>query len=245
MFKRGCVPKLPKVVPEKTICWFDLEGVLMEKNISFYLLRFKPFLAVRALLNGFVKASCDKLKGMEKDFKEKWVEECKKYYMKRMSKEEKYAFGKFIYQLQSEKHKENLNDVLKVCKIDDSYEICVITSADSSITKGFLESLPQELHIAEENVFASHGDRYIDKKEKARIVRNIKARGKKIMGFGDTSSDAQALEEADVPCRVSTYCSLLMPSNGKGYEFEDLREVKKFLDAIHYDSLVNEKYEQI
>jgi soluble P-type ATPase len=242
MFERE-IPKLPKILPERTICWFDLEGVLMEKNISFYLLCSKPFFTIKAFLNGFVKAAYEKNKNIEKDFEEKWVEECKKYYMEKMSEGEKYAFGKFIYQLQSEEHKENLNDVLKVCKIEDGYEIYVITSADFFITKGFLESLPQELHVPEENIFASYGNRYVGREEKAQIVRNIKTRGKKVIGFGDTFSDAKALEESDIPCVVSTYCTLLMPLKiEKGYKFKNLIEVKEFLDAIHYDSLMNWRY---
>jgi soluble P-type ATPase len=234
---------LPGVTPSETICWFDLEGVLMERNVSFYLLGHKPFLTFKAALNGLARAVQGKVRGCGKNFVQQCIREYKRYYESGMTRAERYSFGMLIFQLQSKSHKKLLADLFKVAVKEDKYDVYLVTAANREIAHGFLRGLPEELYLPPENIFASSEGMYVDGKVKASIVERLKTRsGKKIMGFGDTKIDEMALEKSDMPYVVLSGLHTLMPCKvQKGLEIRNLYEIKSLFDMIHYDLLLSKR----
>jgi len=232
---------LPSISPEETVVWFDLEGVLMEDNISLYLLSHKPFLMIKSFLNGVVKATCNNFWNRKKDFTEEWTEDCKKHYEGRMTPLERSSLGRLIFNSQSEQHKDVLLDLFKVLK-EDGYDLYVITSANREIAYGFLNSFPEELRLPQEKIFASD-ERYVDRNVKAAIVRDIKRKSNKIIvGAGDTRTEEDALEESDVPYIVRSKSSFLMPCKiQRGLKVDNLYAIKSMFDMVHYERFFREK----
>ncbi|MEM5866417.1 MAG: hypothetical protein QXG39_00655, partial [Candidatus Aenigmatarchaeota archaeon] len=82
--------RLPMINPEDTCVWLDLEGVLMEKHITFYLLSYNPLLTIKSILKSFVKAFSNKIRKRETCFFEELIKECKKMYESELKPHELY-----------------------------------------------------------------------------------------------------------------------------------------------------------
>lgn len=222
--------KLPKIDPESTCIWLDLEGVLIEKNIAFYLFFQDPLLVFRCYVEGISRALSNKLRKQKKCFVKDFITEFKKAYEEELGSYRLYLLGKKIFEAQSNKHKKVLMDLLKVLK-EDGYECFVITKARKEIAEGFMDNLPEELRIEKEKIFQTQ--------QKAEIVEYLKLKTlKKIVGVGDTKEDEEALAVSDVACVISNLAyNLFPPKVEKGYKFENLAQLKSFFDAIYYQKI--------
>jgi phosphoglycolate phosphatase-like HAD superfamily hydrolase len=230
------IKRLPKIDPRSTDVWLDLEGVLMEKNVSYYLLQYKPLLVLKGVLNGLSRAIYKKLKDFKSNLNQELIKECKKYYERRMAPNERYLLGKLIYKAQ--KNQQKVLDVLKILK-EDGYSVYVVTHVNRETANGFLSCFPKEIRPPFESLVTVFDEVY-GEKTNASIVKQLKKNGRKIMGLGDTELCEEALKNSDIPCVIRNGFDKILPCNiEKGFEFKDLDEFKIFLDMIHYDRLLN------
>ncbi|MCS7123371.1 MAG: hypothetical protein RMJ17_02245 [Candidatus Aenigmarchaeota archaeon] len=217
--------RLLRTTAENTIIWIDLEGVLIEVDSLFYLMRYKPNLAIKSILKGAIKTISEKIKNWKTDFRKELIRNVKKEYEEKMSQIELYIFGRRIFDFQSKKHKENLVNLMKTLK---KYDIYIVTYTEKHIAKGFLDCLPAELRVKTENIISS--------KEKEAIIDYLKNKNKnkKIVGIGDSYIDEKALERSDVACILSSYINKVLGCKIKyGYKFNNLAELNKFFIAIY------------
>jgi len=84
--------------------------------------------------------------------------------------------------------------------------------------------------VKEENIFASNGS-YISAKEKGKIVRKIKKRGKIVVFVGDSSNDRNALRESNFQVVIKSLDSYLLPLPKEllGHQLSSLEIFKNLL----------------
>lgn len=150
-------------------------------------------------------------------------------YKRNLDDSERYEFGKRLY----EKSRKGVVNNFFFNLFQDGYEVYVVTSMDKEILQGFLDSMLSELRSPKSNLYSSTSDRLFkiniygscSREMKAEIVKNLKNKGKFVIGFGASREDIEALAESDFGFFVSPF-----PQDKR---FENLGRLEKANAMLH------------